>query len=135
MVESTVYVSMRDENDLKCSYAIVCKSGVSVLIILKDSECAIVDYSSLKGENTYRYLLMKHYSDESNAYTDFLKLIGKMCKKREDSKYFLNHIKEDNRMVRGDSGEEHMIREEEKGLYEERYRTFEQFVYENRMRF
>lgn len=109
---------MRDENDLKCSYAIVRKSGVSVLIILRDSECAIVDYDNLKRENAYRYLLMKHYSDEDNAYTDFLKLIGKMCKKREDSKYFFNHIKEDNRMVRGDSGEEHMIREEEKGLYE-----------------
>lgn len=135
MVQSTVYVSMRDENDLKCSYAIVRKSGVSVLIILKDSECAIIDYGSLKGENVYRYLLMKHYSDEANAYADFLKLIGKMCKKREDSKYFLNPIKENNRMVRGDSGEEHMIREEEKGLYEERYRVFEKFVLENRMRF
>lgn len=135
MVQSTVYVSMRDENDLKCSYAIVRKSGVSVLIILRDSECAIVDYDKIKKENEYRYLLMKHYADDSKAYIDFLKLIGKMCKKRRDSKYFLNHIKEDNRMVYGDSGEEHMICEEEKGLYEERYKIFERFVLDNRMRF
>ena len=33
------------------------------------------------------------------AYNDFLRLIGKMCKKRVTSKYFANRIGEDNRML------------------------------------
>lgn len=136
VVQSTVKVSMRDGNNLNCSYAIVSKANSSVLVILKDSECAIVDYDSLKAERyTYQYLLMKHYSDEADAYTDFLKLIGKMCRKHEDSKYFLNHQQEDNRMICCNLKEEHMIQKEEKKIYAERFKAFEQFVLKNRMCF
>lgn len=48
MVESLVRISMEDDNDLNCSYVVVCKGQVRVIIILKDSECAIFDYSSLR---------------------------------------------------------------------------------------
>ena len=100
MIESTVKVSMRDDNDLNCSYAIISKGNTNVIIILKDSECAIFDYNSLKADNfVYEYLLLKHYDNDSDAYKDFLKLIGKICKKQEGSKYFLNHKREDNRMI------------------------------------
>lgn len=136
MVQSIVKISMKEDNDLDCSYAIVSKGTISILLVFKELECAIIDYDSLKRDNyAYRYLLLKHYNSESYAYTDFLKLIGKMCKKREDSKYFLNHKKEDNRMVCSYSEKEHMIREDEKKIYEERYRTFEEFVMKNRLSF
>jgi hypothetical protein len=43
-----------------------------------------------KGDADLSYLLLKHYDSDSSAYRDFLKLIGKMCKKSGDSKYFWN---------------------------------------------
>ena len=80
MTESTVHVSMRAENGLGCSYAVVCKANHAVLILLRDAECAVFDL--LQPDS--RYLLLKHYADAALAYTDFLKLIGKMCKKQPD---------------------------------------------------
>lgn len=47
MTESTVQISMRDENDLNCDYAIITKGAISVIVILKDLECAIFNYSDL----------------------------------------------------------------------------------------
>ncbi len=136
MVESTVRISMQNDNDLHCSYAIICKGSISIIIILKDAECAIFDYSSLKAESfAYKYLLLKHYYTDSLAYKDFLQLIGKMCKKEESSKYFLNHREEDNRMVCYDWANEHMIGEEEKKDYQERYIKFKEFVLNGRFRF
>ncbi len=136
MVESVVKVSMRDDNDLGCSYAIVSKGKVSVIIVLKDSECAIFDYDLLKmAKYEYHYLLLKQYASDGSAYRDFLKLIGKMCKKRADSKYFLNRKREDNRIVlSGDEGE-HVISGEEKAAYDRRYILFREFVLQNRGRF
>ena len=61
----------------------------------------------------------------------FLKLIGKMCKKDKSSKYFMNHKKEDNRMVIHKDGER-MISEEERVLFENRYNVFKEFVLTNR---
>lgn len=136
MVESVVRISMRDDNDLDCSYAIVSKGEACVIIVLKDCECAIFDYNLLKmAEYDYQYLLLKHYASGAQAYKDFLKLIGKMCKKRADSKYFLNRKREDNRMIFSDFETEHMISEEEKIIYEERYIRFEEFVLRHRNRF
>lgn len=136
MVESTVRVSMRDNNGLECSYAIINKSGVSIIIILKDSECAIFDYDALKdSESIYHYLLLKHYADDVSAYTDFLKLIGKMCKKEPNSKYFRHHKEEDNRMVNTDKIKEHMINEEEYAVYADRFNAFKEFVLKNRNAF
>lgn len=133
MIESIVRVSMRDDNDLNCSYAIISKDCVSVIVVLKDSECAIFDYNRLKKEDAvYEYLLLKHYSSDSCAYKDFLKLLGKMCKKDGNSKYFHNHIKEDNRMVVLEPEGGHMISEEEKAIYEDRYLAFEKFILQNK---
>ena len=62
-------------------------------------------YSSTMGRTCedvvrmFKYLLLKQYYDNKSAYKDFLKLIGKMCKKTKSSKYFSNHRIEDNRMI------------------------------------
>lgn len=133
--ENTVRVSMRDENGLGASYAIVRKASAAVLILLRDCECAIFDYAALRREDfAFRYLLCKHYSAPDAAYTDFLKLIGKMCKKSPDSKYFGTRKYEDNRMV-ADSGGEHMITPEERIACAERFANFRAFVTDHRMQF
>ena len=130
MEKSIVYVSMKDNNDLDCSYSIVQKDEAKVVIILKDSECGIFDYDELVNQNLFHYLLLKHYPDDGSAYKDFLKLTGKMCKKSKFGKYFLNHIEEDNRMVFIDMKNEHMITEEERNLYNDRFEVFQKFVKE-----
>jgi hypothetical protein len=132
MEKSIVSVSMRDENDLDCSYAIVQKDELKIIIVLRNSECGIFDLNNLKSFN---YLLLKHYPDDESAYRDFLKLMGKMCKKSKDSKYFLNHIDEDNRIVYIDSQNEHMINDVEKDEYKERLTAFEDFINENIKKF
>ncbi len=136
MTESTVKISMRDENGLNCSYAIITKDKMSIILVLKDLECAVFNYNDLKSrEYEYHYLLLKHYDSASYAYKDFLKLIGKMCKKGKDSKYFANPKNEDNRMVYGCSDGGHMIKEKERPLYEERYSDFKYFVLGNKEAF
>ena len=129
MVESTVRMSMAGDNALGCSYAIVEKSGIDVILILKQAECAIFDGADLKGNGPFpRYLLLKHYPSAALAYTDFLKLIGKMCKKHPDSKYFRHRIQEDNRMVVETFGAEHLLTDAERPLYQDRFSAFLQFV-------
>lgn len=135
MTESTVQISMRDENDLNCDYAIITKGAISVIVILKDLECAIFNYSDLQKRECVSYLLLKHYKNTSCAYTDFLKLIGKMCKKHRDSKYFANRIIEDNRIIFDDFNCEHGISQGERLLFQTRYSEFINFVLENRQRF
>lgn len=82
MEKSIVYISMRDDNNIDCSYSIVQKDELKVIIVLKDLECAIFDYNNLKNEKKFKYLLLKQYYDNESAYKDFFKLIGKMCKKQ-----------------------------------------------------
>jgi len=124
MNESTVKISMKNENQLDCSYAIITKDLSSVIIILRNRECGIFDYSEInEGKSDCKYLLLKHYDSEETAYKDFLKLIGKMCKKSKESKYFGVHKNEDNRMV-ADSFGERMINEDDKCVYESRYNEF-----------
>ena len=133
MIESNVKISMRDNNNLDCSYAIINKSGISVIVILRNAECAIFDYDVLKDSRSVdHYLLLKHYADDSLAYTDFLRLIGKMCKKEPDSKYFRNHKEEDNRMVNNGNMPEHMINDDERVIFENRFNVFMGFVSKNR---
>ena len=134
MQKSTVYVSMKDENEIGCSYAIVEKEAKSVIIIFKDTECAIYDYDALKKDD-YKYLLLKHYDNTQSAYKDFMKLIGKMCKKSEESKYFKNHIDEDNWMIFKSDIEEHMVSEEEKAIYLSRKNDFIKFIIDNKNNF
>ena len=135
MTESTVQISMRDENDLNCNYAIITKDTISVIVILKDLECAVFNYSDLQQKECASYLLLKHYKNTSCAYTDFLKLVGKMCKKHKDSKYFAKQIIEDNRIVFDDFNCEHGISEDERPLFKARYLEFINFVMENKSRF
>lgn len=56
-----------------------------------------------------------------------MKLVGKMCKKREDSKYFGAHLPEDSRMVCTAKGE-HGITCGERAAYEPRFAAFRAFV-------
>lgn len=131
MEKSIVYVSMRDDNNIGCSYSIIQKDELKVIIILKDLECGIFDYNKLKFNREFKYVLLKQYHDTESAYKDFLKLIGKMCKKAKSSKYFSNHKIEDNRMIYNNSKSEHMISSEEKNIYNDRYIIFEKFVLDN----
>ena len=131
MEKSVVYVSTRDDNNINCTYSIVQKDELEIIIILKDLECAIFDYNQLKQEKKFKYLLLKHYEDSESAYKDFLKLIGKMCKKSKSSKYFSNHRIEDNRMIHNNFKSEYMIRPEERNEYNDRYIIFEKFIIEN----
>lgn len=130
MTESVVKVSMIEDNSLECSYSIISKDSMNIIIVFKDLECGILDFDDLKGSKVFKYLLLKHYVSSSAAYTDFLKLIGKMCKKDKSSKYFSNHKKEDNRMVVSESGEE-MISQEDKVLLQGRYEAFKELVLRN----
>lgn len=133
MEKSIVYVSMEENNDKECSYAIVDKGEKSVIIIFKDLECAVYDYEFFKtNEFDYKYLLLKHYEDSTAAYKDFMKLIGKMCKKSINSKYFKNHVIEDNRIVFYDDTNEHMIIGERKDEYLTRKDNLTDFIKNNK---
>ena len=136
MEKSTVYVSMNDRNDVGCSYAIIEKDYKNAIIIFKDLECAIYDYDALiKDDFNYKYLLLKHYENTTKAYKDFMKLIGKMCKKSAGCKYFKNPIDEDNWMVFNDDTNEHMILEEEKSIYLDRKNKLTEFIKNNKNKF
>lgn len=124
MTESTVRISMRAENSLDCSYAIVSKGGHAVLILLRDADCAIFDRDAPES----CYLLLKHYPDDRAALADFYKLIGKMCAKPECSKYFGSHRDEDNRMVVLNDGSEHMLQPGEAEAYAQRLHAFLAFA-------
>ena len=57
-----------------------------------------------------------------------MKLIGKMCKKSIEGKYFRNHINEDNWMIFNDDENEHMILDEEKTTYIDRKNKLTEYV-------
>ena len=136
MEKSTVYVSMDNHNEIGCSYAIINKGEKNVIIIFKDLECVIYDYDSFLMDNfDFNYLLLKHYENSTKAYKDFMKLIGKMCKKSINCKYFKNHIEEDNWMIFNDDVNEHMILEEEKDKYLTRKNNLTKFVKNNKDKF
>ena len=133
MEKSVVYVSMKDDNNLDCNYSIIEKGEKSVIIINKDLENVIYDYNDfIKEDFNYKYLLLKHYDNSSLAYKDLMKLIGKMCKKNVDSKYFNNHIDEDNRIIFINDMDEHMILKSEKNNYSERLNSLNNFIKLNR---
>lgn len=128
MNHSSVFVSSRDDNSLGCSFAIVQKQAYRVLIVVRERECAIFDADALHADYTTRYLLLKHYPSGTLAYRDFMKLIGKMCTKKTNSKYFGAHIREDNRMIVTDAESEHMITEDERPVYSDRLRDFKAYI-------
>ncbi|MBO4245334.1 MAG: hypothetical protein J5892_01185 [Bacilli bacterium] len=136
MQKSTVYVSMNDTNNLDCSYAIIEKESKNAIIIFKGLECIILDYDLLINDNyNNHYLLLKHYENTTKAYKDFMKLIGKMCKKSVDSKYFKKPIDEDNWMVFENDTNEHMITIEEKANYLTRKNDLINFINDNKDKF
>ena len=136
MEKSIVYVSMDKNNELECSYAIVEKEEKSIIIVFKDLEVAVYDYDFfIKNDFDYKYLLLKHYDNSTKAYKDFMKLIGKMCKKSVECKYFRNPIEEDNWMVFNDDTHEHMICDEEKEIYLVRKNNLNEFLKNNKNKF
>ena len=135
MEKSTVYVSMNNE-EFEYSYAIVDKGEKSIIIIFKDLECVIYDYEEFKlDEFDYKYLLLKQYNDSTSAYKDFMKLIGKMCKKSIESKYFKNHIVEDNRIIFTDDTKEKMLDENKNDEYLNRKNKLTEFIKNNKDKF
>jgi hypothetical protein len=129
---SLVQTLMKDENELDCNIARIKKDDNVIIIINKENDTAIYDYLSfINNLNANNYLLFKHYENPTYAYKDFLKLIGKMCKKQKSSKYFMNHIEEDNRIVFEDFENEHMITKMERDTYKERFNKFISFVESN----
>lgn len=137
MEKSIVYVSMRDDNSYNCSYAIITKEKnkiqKSIIIILKDLECGVFDYDKFKSTEELRFLLLKQYDNNDYALKDFYKIVGKMCHKSIDSKYFLNHIEEYNRIKFVDFQTETMIdfnNNDEKLFL--RYNSFLKFIEEIR---
>lgn len=94
MSEANVRVSMRADNGLGCSFAVVDKGSAAVLILLRD----------------------------------FYKLIGKMCAKPADSKYFGTRMNEGNRMVVCPDGKEHMLRPDEAPAFAARVAEFLSFA-------
>ena len=136
MEKSIVYVSTKKENKFECNFAIVEKSNKSVIIICRDLECVIYDYENFqKDDFDYKYLLLKHYPDEIMAYKDFLKLIGKMCKKSIDSKYYNNHIEEDNRIMFFNDKNEYMMKDSDNEILLLKYNYLKEFIIENKYQF
>lgn len=128
---------MRDDNSYNCSYAIITKEKnkiqKSIIIILKDLECGVFDYDKFKSTEELRFLLLKQYDNNDYALKDFYKIVGKMCHKSIDSKYFLNHIEEYNRIKFVDFQSETMIdfnNNDEKLFL--RYNSFLKFIEEIR---
>ena len=50
---------------------------------------------------------------------------------RKSSKYFLNHVDEDNRIIYEDYTKEHMITRPEKEIYDDRLNKFADFMKNN----
>ena len=128
MENSDVSVSQRGENHLDCRYAIVRKAAAAVLVVVRNADCSIFDTTDLQHSNV-RYLLLKHYPSADMAYRDFLKLIGKMCTKRADSKYFGKHLPEDNWMLVDKSGRDRMICPDERAMFDDRRQELMSYIH------
>lgn len=136
---SKVYTSMRDENNLDCSFAVIVKENSngsdndSVLVIVKDKDIAVLDYNLYIRNNKLppRYLLIKQHTDNKVCYKDFLKLIGKMCKNTMESKYFRNRRDEDNRMLLDLKSGNFVLSERympEPNIYDARLKDFKEYI-------
>lgn len=136
MEKSIVYVSMKDDNNYDCSYAIITKEKneiqKSVIVILKELECGIFDYEEFKSNKGLRFLLLKQYDNNDYALKDFYKIVGKMCHKNIESKYFLNHKEEYNRIKFVDFQTETMDFDYNDEKLFLRYNSFLKFIEEKR---
>ncbi|MCM1215042.1 MAG: hypothetical protein NC548_11035 [Lachnospiraceae bacterium] len=72
----------------------VCKSGAPLVLVVKvDDMVVITQPLSMyrNGQINEPFVaLVKQLPDTSAAYKEWMYLVGKMCKKRDDSKYFKN---------------------------------------------
>lgn len=136
MEKSIVSVSMRDDNGYDCSYAIITKEKdkiqKSVIVILRNLECGVFDYDEFKNNENLRFLLLKQYDNSDSALKDFYKIVGKICHKNIESKYFLNHKEEYNRIKFIDSQTETMDFDYNDENLSFRYDSFQKFIEENR---
>lgn len=132
MENSVVHISMRNENNYDCSYAIIEKeknnTQKSVIVILKDLECGVFDYNEFKNTKELRFLLLKQYDNSDYALKDFYKIVGKMCHKNIESKYFLNHKEEYNRIKFIDFQNETMDFDYNDAILFSRYNSFLEFI-------
>lgn len=72
---------------LKPNIVKISKGSMSVLAVVEDSTVMIISLNTkIDGEQFVP--LIKEMKSEEEAYTEFLYLIGKMCSKDIDSKYF-----------------------------------------------
>lgn len=92
----------------ECTCALIRKGSHAALLVHRERECAVLDPAALAAGQT-GYLLLKHYHSQEAAWRDFLRLMGKLCTKRPDSKYFGTRIPEDNRMIVRPDGSEAML--------------------------
>lgn len=136
MEKSIVNVSMRDDNNYGCSYAIITKEKnkiqKSIIVILRDLECGVFDYEEFKNNENLRFLLLKQYDNNVYALKDFYKIVGKMCHKNIESKYFLNHKEEYNRIKFIDFQTETSDFDYNDEELFARYHSFQKFIEENR---
>jgi len=136
MEKSIVYVSMKDDNHYDCSYAVVTKEKnkitKSVIVVLKDLECGVFDYEKFKSTEDLRFLLLKQYDNSDYALKDFYKIVGKMCHKDIESKYFLNQKEEYNRIKFVDFQTEIMDFDYNDEKLFLRYNSFLKFIEEKR---
>lgn len=136
MEKSIVHVSMKGDNNYDCSYAIITKEKnkiqKSVIVILKELECGVFDYEKFKSTEDLRFLLLKQYDNSDYALKDFYKIVGKMCHKNIESKYFLNHKEEYNRIKFVDFQTETMDFDYNDEKLFLRYNSFLKFIEEKR---
>lgn len=136
MERAVVNISMRDENSYDCSYAIITKEknngSKSVIVILKDLECGVFDYDTFAITDDLKFLLLKQYNNNDYALKDFYKIVGKMCQKNIESKYFLNHKEEYNRIKFIDFQTETMDFDYNDEKLFLRYNSFLKFIEETR---
>lgn len=100
----------------------------SVIVILKDLECGVFDYTEFKNTKDLRFLLLKQYDNSDYALKDFYKIVGKMCHKNIESKYFLNHKEEYNRIKFIDFQNETMDFDYNDAILFSRYNSFLEFI-------
>lgn len=81
-----------------------------------------------KAVSDFRFLLLKQYDDSGSALKDLYKIIGKMCHKSIESKYFLNRKEECNRIKSVDFKAETMVFDHEDEKLAERFESFKVFV-------
>ena len=130
MATSTVTVSLKEHTFNDFSYAIVNKGLISAVLILGDKVCGIFNLLELRNVEPFRfhYLLLKHYDTDEDAQTDFVHILGELCKMNDASRYYLLPLEEDNRIIYKGYNDEHKITTEERSKYKRQYNDYMRLV-------